>query len=420
MTQDTDNAAAPLHGIKILDFTHGVAGPYGVMLLADLGAEVWKIEKPKRGDPTRYMNVSNRFAADIPTAGGDYFLAINRNKRSIGIDLQQAAGQDVALKLVRNADIVVSNFRPGVMGRLGLDYAACREVNPGIIYASLSAYGERGPLAHQPGMDVAVQARSGVMGITGNGAGGPVKPGASIADFSGGAHLDIAILAALHRRSNTGKGGELHVSLLDSMISMLSNYSVAVMDGGAEVAPMGSGHPQLVPFQAFPSQDGYIVIATGTNRLFGDLCEVLGLPQLAKDERFATNVVRVQNRDALIPLISEATSQRSTAEWLDIFEQNEIPCAPVNTLSQAFAEEQLTAQDMIVPSDHPTYGTIHLVGAPYTFGSARPGIARTPPLLGEHTAELLAGVITPDEIRTLAEDGVISRSEAPAGASSAR
>lgn len=399
----------PLNGIRILDFTHGVAGPYAVMLLADLGAEVWKIEKPHRGDPTRYMNVSTRFVADIPQSGGDYFLAINRNKQSVAIDLQTAEGREIAMRLVAQADLVVSNFRPGVMGKLGLSYDDCRAVNEDIVYASLSAYGEAGPLAHQPGMDVAVQARSGVMSITGNGSGGPVKPGASIADFGGGSHLAIAVLSALYRRATTGRGGELHVSLLDSMMSMLANYSVAVMDGAADIKPMGSGHPQLVPFQAFPSSDGYIVIATGTNRLFKELCRVLGEPDLADDERFRTNVDRVGHREQLVAGISNLTVHHSTAEWLETFEREEIPCAPVNTLAQAFGEEQLAAQGMIVEMEHPAYGPIHLVGTPYTFDAQRPELRSVPPTLGQHTWRVLAEFagISPEDLNRLRDERVI-------------
>jgi crotonobetainyl-CoA:carnitine CoA-transferase CaiB-like acyl-CoA transferase len=242
-------------------------------------------------------------------------------------------------------------------------------------------------------MDVAVQARSGVMSITGNGIGGPAKPGASMADFSGGAHLATAVLSALYRREMTGHGGELHVSLLDSMMSMLSNYSVAVIDGQAEIGPMGSGHPQLVPFQAFPTSDGYVVISTGTNRLFIDLCAALGRADLAEDARYRTNVDRVANRESLVSAISHATAQRSTAEWLEMFERLQIPCAPVNTLAAAFREEQLASQGMIVPIMHPRYGLIHLVASPYTFNGQRPMVSRPPPTLGEHTDQLLVEVL---------------------------
>jgi len=406
----TGDRALPLSGVTVCDFTHGVAGPYTTMILADLGADVWKIEKPGRGDATRYMNMSPRFAADIPAVGGDYFLAINRNKRSIGLDMSDDRGCELALKLAAEADIVVSNFRPGVMRRLGLTFEAISALNPRCIYATLTAYGERGPLSAQPGMDVAVQARSGVMSITGYGGSEPVKPGVSLADFAGGSHLATAVLAALYRREATGQGQELTISLLDATMFMLINYSVAVMDGGCHIEPMGSGHPQLVPFQAFQAADGHIVVATGTNRLFLDLCRVLDLPELADDERFVTNAVRVSNRDELIPILQERLGKRSVEEWMEIFEAEQIPCAPVNTMEQAFDDEQLRANDMVAEIEHDQAGTLHVLSSPYRFSGEVGSIRRAPPRLGEHTQELLGGVLGLDDTQLdgLRQTGVVS------------
>jgi crotonobetainyl-CoA:carnitine CoA-transferase CaiB-like acyl-CoA transferase len=399
----------PLDGVKVLDFTHGVAGPVTTMLLGDLGADVIKIEKPGRGDASRYMNVSERFRSDIPRVGGDYYLAINRSKRGITLDLAHERGREVALGLARWADCVVQNFRPGVMKRLGLDYEALKAVNEDVIYASLTAYGRRGELAHQPGMDVAVQARSGVMSITGVDGTGPLKPGASLADFSGGVHLLVALLAALLHRERTGEGQELDVSLLDATMSMLANYSVAVLDGEAEIAPMGSGHPQLVPFQAFPAKDGHIVIATGTNKLFRELCEVLELPDLGDDPRFVTNQDRVRHRAELVEVLSEALGERTVDEWLALFESKQIPCAPVNTLREAFDDPQLAANDMVLEVAHPDLGSLHQLGIPYKFGTTACSIERPPPLLGEHSGEVLEQVLGlgAEEIEELRENGVI-------------
>jgi crotonobetainyl-CoA:carnitine CoA-transferase CaiB-like acyl-CoA transferase len=405
----TEADSGPLTGIRVCDFTHGVAGPYTTMLLADLGADIWKIEKPQRGDATRYMNMTPRFRSAIPESGGDYFLAINRNKRSVTIDLGTPEGRDLALRLAAAADLVVSNFRPGVMERLGLGYEAIRTANPRVIYASLSAYGERGPLAGQPGMDVAVQARSGVMSITGYGGMEPVKPGVSLADFAGGSHLTTAVLAALYERERTGAGGKVSISLLDATMLMLINYSVAVLDGNAEIEPMGSGHPQLVPFQAFPTAAGYIVIGTGTNRLFADLCRVLGIEEVARDERFASNADRVANRRELIPLLEEPLRDRSAAEWMEVLEKHQIPCAPVNTMAQALSDPQLLANGMVRTIDHPDLGKIHQLGSPYTFNGRVAAIRRPPPRLGEHTAELLAEVLKVDdqELDALQAAGIV-------------
>lgn len=399
----------PLDGIKVCDFTHGVAGPYTTMLLADLGADVWKLEKPGRGDATRYMNVSERYRDDIPNSGGDYFLAINRNKRSVAIDLKKDEGRELALELAASSDIVASNFRPGVMASLGLGYEDIKARNSRVIYATLSAYGEQGPLAAHPGMDVAVQARSGVMSITGHGGMEPIKPGVSLADFAGGSHLTTAILGALYQRERTGQGQRVTLSLLEATMSMLINYSVAVVDGDATIDPMGSGHPQLVPFQAFPSANGHVVIATGTNRLFNDLCAVLGLEELATDPRFVTNVDRVTNRQELIPLIDKVTLTRTTDEWLTLFEDNGIPCAPVNTMRQALSDPQLTANDGVVELDHPSVGKLHVLASPYHLSAASCGVRLPPPRLAEHTDGVLSEVLGlgAERLAVLRERGVV-------------
>ncbi len=400
----------PLEGIKVLDFTHGVAGPYGSMVLADLGCDVIKVEKPKRGDATRYMNVGEKYAAGIPETGGDYFLAINRNKRAVTLDIQDPRGRDIGLELAAWADIALQSFRPGVMTRLGLDYPALAAVNPRIIYGNLSAYGTKGPLADKPGMDVAVQARSGVMTITGSQDGGePLRPGVSLADFAGGIYLATALITALFHRERTGEGQEVDVSLLDATMSMLANYSVAVMDGGAKMGPMGSGHPQLVPYQAFPTKDGHVVISTGTNKLYRELCEALDRNDLAEDPRFRSNQDRVRNRQALVPILSDITRRRTTAEWIDLLEKAEVPCAPVLDMAQAFAEPQLAENDMVVPLEHPTAGTIHVLGVPFKFGRVAGAVRTPPPRLGEHTREVLTGVVglSPADVERLAAQGVI-------------
>lgn len=403
-------ASRPLDGVKVLDFSHGVAGPFCTMLLGDLGAEVIKIEHPGRGDNTRYMNVSRRFRSDIPRAGGDYFMAINRNKRSLTLDLKSDEGRTIALELAEWADVAVSNFRPGVMEKLGVGYEDLAERNPQLIYASLSAYGDKGSLAHQPGMDIAVQARSGVMSVTGYPEfDRPVKPGVSLADFSGGTHLVIAVQSALYHRERTGKGQKVTVSLLDATMAMLMNYSVAVIDGGAEIQPMGSGHPQLVPFQAFKTKDGHLVVSPGTNKLFRQLCELLSLDELMDDPRFATNPDRVEHRDELVPVIEQALTRRTTAEWTELFEAEEMPCAPVNNLSTAFGQEQLAENDTIVEIDHPVAGTIHVVAAPYKFAATPCTSYAAPPLMGADSRDILVSILkrSDSDVDRLVQDGVV-------------
>lgn len=384
----------PLEGIKVLDLTHGVAGPYCTMVLGDLGAEIVKVEKPERGDATRYMNVSEKFQTDIPRVGGDYFLAVNRNKRSVAIEMKSPEGRALCEELAAWADVVVQNFRPGVTKRLGLDYEALKRINPKLIYANISAYGMEGVLADKAGMDIAVQARSGVMRITGAvDSDEPLRPGASIADFGGGIYLVAGLLAALFDRERTGEGQEVSVSLLDATMSLLVNYSVAVMDGGADVRPLGSGHPQLVPYQAFPTRDGFVVVATGTNKTYRTLCDALNRPDLATDPRFASNQSRVANRAAIVQELSSVFRKESTSHWIEALEAADIPCAPVNELAGAFDELKSTAPDMVQRVAHPVLGSVAQLGVPFKFSACGGDIRRPPPMLGEHTEEVLSALL---------------------------
>jgi len=400
----------PLEGIKVLDLTHGVAGPYCTMILGDLGADIIKIEKPQRGDATRYMNVSERFNIDIPNVGGDYFLAVNRNKRSLALELKSAEGLKIVEELAVWADIVVQNFRPGVTKRLKMDYTSLKRINPRLIYANISAYGMQGPNAHKAGMDIAVQARSGIMRITGGvDSQEPLRAGASIADFGGGIYLSTGVLAALFDRERTGEGQEVSVSLLDATMSMLINYSVAVIDGGAEITPLGSGHPQLVPYQSFPTRDGFVVVATGTNKTYRSFCDAIGRPDLAVDPLFASNQTRVQNRAAMVAALSTVFSERDTEEWIDVLEKADIPCAPVNDLTQAYEELRYTSPDMVQSINHPSLGKLTQLGVPFQFSTSTADIRQPPPMLGQHTDEVLTGILgyEASEIAALREKQVI-------------
>jgi crotonobetainyl-CoA:carnitine CoA-transferase CaiB-like acyl-CoA transferase len=400
----------PLEGLKVLDLTHGVAGPYCTMVLGDLGCDIVKIEKPLRGDATRYMNVSERFHADIPRVGGDYFLAINRNKRSLCVEMKTPEGREICERLAGWADIVVQNFRPGVTARLGLDYASLRPLNPKLIYANISAYGSDGALSDKAGMDVAVQARSGVMRITGaRGSDEPIRPGASIADFGGGIYLTTAILAALVHRERTGEGQEVSVSLLDATMAMLSNYSVAVLDGDAQLGPLGSGHPQLVPYQAFPTADGSVVVATGTNRTYRDFCVALGRAELADDARFASNQARVANREPLVATLAAVFATQSTAHWIALLEAADIPCAPVNDLATAYRELGETSPAMVQQIDHATLGKLSQLGVPFRFSATDGELRLPPPMLGEHSGEVLHDLLgySDERIESLMQRGVI-------------
>jgi len=400
----------PLEGIKVLDLTHGVAGPYCTMVLGDLGCDVIKIEKPGRGDATRYMNVSDRFHTDIPRVGGDYFLAINRNKRAITLELKSPEGRRVVEELAAWADVVVQNFRPGVTARLGMDYESLRKINPRLIYGNISAYGTEGNMSDKAGMDIAVQARAGLLRVTGAlGSSEPVRPGASLADFGGGIYLTTALLAALYDRERTGAGQEVSVSLLDATMSMMINYSVAVIDGHADVQPLGSGHPQLVPYQALPTADGHVVVATGTNKTYREFCIAIGQPQLADEPAYASNQSRVKNRLALIEVLSQVFRQRRTAQWLDILEAADVPCAPVNDLRTAFAELEATSPGMTQHIDHAGVGKLGQLGVPFQFSDCGGDIRRPPPMLGEHTEQVLTEVLgrSAQQIEQLREGKVI-------------
>lgn len=384
----------PLEGLKVLDLTHGVAGPYCTMVLGDLGCDIIKIEKPERGDATRYMNVSERFQTDIPRIGGDYFLAINRNKRAISVELKSTEGRKICEELAAWADIVVQNFRPGVTERLGLDYQSLRKFNPRLIYGNISAYGTEGNLSEKAGMDIAVQARSGVLRITGaSDSNEPVRPGSSLADFGGGIYLTTAILAALYDRERTGMGQEVSVSLIDATMSLLINYSVAVMDGQADVQPLGSGHPQLVPYQAFPTADGHVVVATGTNKTYREFCGAIERPDLMVDPLFASNQSRVKNRKAMVAQLAPVFQQKTTQVWIEILEAADIPCAPVNDLRTAFAELAQTSPAMTQVVDHPGLGKLSQLGVPFKFSECEGDIRRPPPMLGEHNEEVLKGLL---------------------------
>lgn len=409
LPQQVPESDLPYRGIRILDLTHGVAGPVAAMLLGDMGADVLKVEKPNWGDPARYMNVSVGLKTDFTVTGGDYFLAVNRNKRSITVDIKQREGQELLLALAERCDVVLQSYRPGVLDRYGLGFEGIRAVRPDVIYGTISAYGNHGPLGGQPGMDVAAQARAGLMAITGYPGLPPVKPGASLADMSAGIQLVLGVQASLYRRASTGNGGEVHISLLGSTLFMLSNYAVAVVDGGARVEPMGSGHPQIVPFQAFRASDGFIVFAVGTNKLFRSFCAALGLDGLATDPRFRSNETRVENREALIMLLESKIAQKTIAEWLGVMEALGIPSSPVNELHEAFADEQVKAEALLREMSHPVVGKLHVVRPPQDFDGDYLGVRRPSPLLGQHTEEVLTELleIPRDRFDSLRERGIV-------------
>ena len=371
----------PLSGIRVADFSRVLAGPLATMLLADLGADVIKIERPETGDDTRGWGP--------PFIGGDaaYFLSLNRNKRSVTLDLSSDEGRSAARRLALASDVVVENFRPGLMERFGLDHASLAAEHPGLVYCSLTAFGEGDPAA-RPGYDIIVQALSGLMSFTGHPGGEPTKVGVALLDVICGLYACNAIQAALIGRGATGRGARVTVSLFDASVAALVNQAANYLLGGLVPEPLGNAHPNIVPYQLFETADRPIILAAGNDRLFERACEVIGRPELAADERFATNAARVRNRDALIPLLSAELASRSAAEWLAALEAAAVPCAPVRTLDEVFASAEGAAA--IQEIDDPARGPLRLVADPIRVGGRMPPARFPPPLLGEHTDEILA------------------------------
>lgn len=396
-------SAAPLSGMLVLDFSRVLAGPYCTMLLADLGAEVLKVERPGRGDGTRQWGP--------PWVGGEssYYLSVNRNKKSITINLKSEKGRKLVRQLARQADVLLENFRPGTMEEWGLGYEELREANPSLIYCSITGYGQNGPYRDRPGYDLIIQAQGGVMSITGPVEGPPTKVGVAIVDITAALFASTSILAALHERQRSGKGQHIDIALFDSQVASLANVGSNYLATGERPARYGNAHPNIVPYEPFPTSDGWIAVGVGTDRQWQALCQVAGWDDLAVDERFATNPERVKHRDILVPVLKERFQVRTSDEWCAALLEGDIPCAPVNAIDQVFAEPQVAARDMLVELSHPTAGVVRLAGSPLKLSRTPIGIEEPPPLLGEHTEEVLATYLdcTSDDLDRLRQQGVI-------------
>jgi crotonobetainyl-CoA:carnitine CoA-transferase CaiB-like acyl-CoA transferase len=370
----------PLDGVRVLDLSRVLAGPYATMVLGDLGADVLKVEHPERGDDTRHWGP--------PFAGGEsaYFLSINRNKRSIGVDLKDPDGLERVEKLAAGADVVIENWRRGALEKLGLGYEKLRRANPDLVYCSITGFGP-GPDEDRPGYDFLVQARGGVMGITGQPGGEPTKVGVAIADIVCGLFAANAILAALHRRSVTGDGAHIEVPLFESTLGWLANRGQEYLTSGEETGLIGNAHPSIVPYQTFDASDKPLVVAVGNNTQFANLCEVIGRTELAEDERFATNPDRVANREALISELQREFGERPADEWADELRAAGVPSGPVNTLADVLADEHLLGSGILQDLDHPSAGHLKMLASPILIDGERLSIRRPPPTLGQHTDE---------------------------------
>jgi crotonobetainyl-CoA:carnitine CoA-transferase CaiB-like acyl-CoA transferase len=373
----------PLEGVKVLDLSRVLAGPYATMVLADLGADVVKVEHPERGDDTRQWGP--------PFAGGEsaYFLSVNRNKRSIGVDLKDAEGLERVKALAADADVVIENMRRGALEKFGLGYEILKERNPGLVYCSITGFGP-GKDEERPGYDFLIQARAGIMGITGfpEPDGEPTKVGVAIADIVCGLYAATAILATLRRRETTGDGARVEVPLFESTLSWLANRGQEYLVSGEDKGRMGNGHPTIVPYQTFDASDKQIAVAVGNDAQFKRLCEAIGRKDLAEDERYATNPDRVANREQLVEALQGEFSDRTADEWVGRIRGAEVPCGPVNTLAEALDDEHLSSTDMLREVEHPAAGMLEMLGSPVLVDGERPPIRRPPPTLGQHTAEV--------------------------------
>ncbi|WP_028460096.1 CaiB/BaiF CoA-transferase family protein [Chloroflexus sp. Y-396-1] len=387
-----------LADLLILDFSRVLAGPYATMVLADLGARVIKIEQPGLGDETRRWGPP--FTEDGLSA---YFIAVNRNKQSVTINLKHPDGQAIARTLARRADVLIENFLPGTMLRLGLGYDDLRLINPGLVYCSITGYGQYGPDAHRPGYDTVVQAEGGLMSITGEPDGQPMKTGVAVADITTGLYAATSILAALHYRSQTGEGQYIDLALFDVQLSWLANVASAYLISGQPPRRYGNAHATIVPYQPFAAADGYIMIAVGNDRQFARFCQVLNRPEWVTDERFATNPARVTNRECLIEAIADIIAREPVAVWVEKLRAADVPCGPVNDIPTALHSRQAQARAMVQHIDG-----IRMVGPAPVFSATPATIRSAPPALGADTEAVLAEFgYSAEQIRRFRAEGIV-------------
>ena len=372
----------PLSGVKVVEFCQVAAGPFCGVLLADMGADVIKVESPQGGDGLRQWP---------PLTGGfsENFASINRNKRSVALDLKDGAQREAARRLALSADVIVENFRPGVLAKLGLGYDALAREKPSLVYCSISAFGQGGPRAQQGGFDLTVQAIGGVMSVTGEPGGPPVKCGVPLADFGAGLYAAYAIACALHAARRDGKGDHIDVSMLGATLGMAALQTSEYFGTGRDPVKLGSAHPRNAPYQAFRAKDGYFAMAAGNDRLWKSVCAVVGQPQLEKDERFTSTSLRAKNQAALKDILEASFAGKPVADWLNLFAGAGVPCTPINSYSQALADPQVEHMGWVQPVELPGGAKTRTFVSPLKMRNQRFGISRRPPALGEHNEEVL-------------------------------
>lgn len=391
-----------LQGMKVLDLTRVLAGPYASMVLADLGAEVLKVELPEKGDEARGFG---------PFQNGEsaYFTSVNRGKKSVTIDLRTEAGCALVKRLVRECDVLLENFRPGSMARFGLDYESVQRENPRLVYASISGFGQTGPYAQRPAYDVIIQAMGGISSITGEPGGAPVRVGSSVADLSAALFGVVGILAAWGRAKETGTGQQVDISMLDCQVALLENAVARYYVNDEVPQPLGSRHPTITPFQYFAAADGYIVIAAGNDGLWRKLCTALELEELADDARFVDNAARTQNHAEMEPHLARAFRARSVEAWCELLGTAGIPCGPIHDVGQVCRDAQVAAREMIIELEHPIAGRQKMPNTPLKFSQTPIELQEPSPLLGQHTEQVLGEWLglSAQELAALREEGVI-------------
>src|SRR5882672_2457132 len=395
--------AGPLSHIRVLDLSRVLAGPWCGQNLADLGAEVIKVERPKTGDDSRAFGppwLKDKDGKD--TRESAYFASANRGKKSVTVNLSKAEGQEIVRNLARQSDVLIENYKVGDLDRYGLGYGDLRQLNPRLIYASVTGFGQTGPYRERPGYDFMIQGMGGVMSITGERddlpGGGAQRVGIPIADIMTGMYATIAICAAIAHREKSGSGQHLDLALLDTQVGILANQGMNYLATGTAPGRIGNAHPNIVPYQPFKTKDGDVILACGNDNLFNKFCEVAGCQALARDARFATNSTRVENRDAITAALAEIFAKRTTKEWCDALEAAGVPNGPINNLEQVFDEPQVVARGMKIELDHAVAGKVPLIASPMKFSGTKLEFKNPPPVLGQHTDEVLRGVLKMDDI----------------------